>query len=152
MCVSRLLLITANPLTTNIVGWRRALRTLALCPTYISTVININNRYLCTAYKITSAPACGWESIGTWLDFSSVVLAFARVAIERVTAGASIWPAVGTMYQLGLVCKCIMITEFFLSAIPSPQFSNTHFHLSQNLSDLQKYCHAPLVLTLQQHS
>src|SRR5262245_43472681 len=55
------------------------------------------------ASMMTAATALGCDSIGTWLAFSSVVVAFMRVAKKRSSSGAIAWSSVETMYHDGFV-------------------------------------------------
>src|SRR5580765_704043 len=50
---------------------------------------------------MTAATSFGFESIGTWLVSSSVVLAFMRFAKKRSSSGAIAPSSLDTMYQDG---------------------------------------------------
>src|SRR4030095_16929069 len=52
---------------------------------------------------MTAATALGCESIGTWLVFNSVVVAFIRFAKNRSSSGAMALSSLDTMYQDGFV-------------------------------------------------
>src|SRR2546425_6854453 len=67
---------------------------------------------LCTATAavlITSSTCLGWESMGTWLLFTSTVLASMRFAAKRSKSGWTVRSSVATIDQLG----------FDLQAMPS---------------------------------
>jgi hypothetical protein len=53
------------------------------------------------ALRMTSSTACGWESIGTWLERSSTVAAPIRFAADRSSSGWTVRSPAATMYQLG---------------------------------------------------
>src|SRR5712671_5000934 len=65
---------------------------------------------LCTAQAVAAARAavlmscttsCGWETIATWLDGTSMVVAPIRLANRRWASGGSAWSSVATRYQDG---------------------------------------------------
>src|SRR5258705_8912147 len=53
------------------------------------------------ALRITSSTARGWESIGTWLLFTSTVVAAMRFAAKRSKSGWTVRSSVATIDQLG---------------------------------------------------
>src|SRR5271170_416688 len=53
------------------------------------------------ASRITSSTTLGWESMGTWLDATSVTLAPMRFAAKRSKSGWTVRSWVATMDQLG---------------------------------------------------
>src|SRR5271156_4263498 len=55
------------------------------------------------ALWITSSTACGCESIGTWLLFSSTVVAPMRLAQNRCRSGWTARSSAAPMYQVGFV-------------------------------------------------
>src|SRR5262245_26621631 len=55
------------------------------------------------ASMIIPATALGCETRETWLDLSSVVVAFMRLAKKRSSSGEIAWSSVETAYQEGLV-------------------------------------------------
>src|SRR4030095_5093068 len=65
------------------------------------------NRFQCGAFAaasmITAATSFGFESIGTWLVFNSVVVAFTRFAKNRSSSGAIAPSSLDTMYHDGFV-------------------------------------------------
>jgi hypothetical protein len=52
---------------------------------------------------MTAATSFGFESIGTWLVFNSVVVAFMRFAKKRSSSGAIAPSSLDTMYHDGFV-------------------------------------------------
>src|SRR6266487_6658476 len=52
---------------------------------------------------MTAATAFGCESMGTWLVFNSVVVAFMRLAKKRSSSGAIAPSSLDTMYHDGFV-------------------------------------------------
>src|SRR5438552_17924134 len=59
---------------------------------------------------ITAATSFGFESIGTWLGSSSVVVAFIRFAKKRSSSGAIVWSFLPTMYHDGFVFHATLDT------------------------------------------
>ena len=55
------------------------------------------------ASMMTAATSFGFESIGTWLVFNSVVVAFMRCAKKRSSSGAIAPSSLDTMYHDGFV-------------------------------------------------
>src|ERR1700752_2701313 len=53
------------------------------------------------ASRITSSTTLGWESMGTWLEATSTVLAPMRFAAKRSRSGWTVRSWVATMDQLG---------------------------------------------------
>src|ERR1700722_7446218 len=53
------------------------------------------------ALRITSSTARGWDSIGTWLLFTSTVVAPMRFAAKRSSSGLTVRSSVATIDQLG---------------------------------------------------
>jgi hypothetical protein len=54
---------------------------------------------------MTSSTTSGFESMGTWLEVTSIVAAFMRFAAKRCSSGLTVRSWLATMYQLGLVCR-----------------------------------------------
>src|SRR5690349_23642332 len=52
---------------------------------------------------MSCATSPGWETIGTWLDGTSTVVAPIRAANMRSASGGSAWSSVATRYQDGSV-------------------------------------------------
>ena len=63
-----------------------------------------------TAVRITSRTTLGFDSIGTWLVATSVVVAFMRFAAKRCKSGGTVRSWVAMMYQLGFVFHAVPST------------------------------------------
>src|SRR5450432_2540657 len=59
---------------------------------------------------ITADTSLGFDSIGTWLVSSSVVVAFMRFAKKRSSSGAIAWSPLATMYQDGFDFQATYVT------------------------------------------
>src|SRR5205807_4702205 len=55
----------------------------------------------CVAVSMSFATSSGWETIATWLDGTSTVVAPMRLANRRWASGGSAWSSAATRYQDG---------------------------------------------------
>src|SRR5260221_14296328 len=55
----------------------------------------------CAAVLMSCTTSCGWETIATWLDGTSMVVAPIRLANRRWASGGSAWSSAATRYQDG---------------------------------------------------
>src|SRR5258708_11992408 len=53
------------------------------------------------AVLMSCTTSCGWETIATWLDGTSMVVAPIRLANRRWASGGSAWSSAATRYQDG---------------------------------------------------
>jgi hypothetical protein len=62
------------------------------------------------ALRMTSSTAWGFDNIGTWLDVTSVTLAFIRFETKCCRSGGTVWCWVARTYQLGLAFHAVPST------------------------------------------
>src|SRR5260221_1581471 len=55
----------------------------------------------CAAVLMSCTTSCGWETIATWLDGTSTVVAPMRLANRRSASGGIAWSSAATRYQDG---------------------------------------------------
>src|SRR5258708_37929548 len=53
----------------------------------------------CAAVWMSCTTSCGWETIATWLDGTSMVVAPIRPANRRWASGGGAWASAATRYQ-----------------------------------------------------
>src|SRR5437660_4532334 len=80
------------------------------------------------AARITSITRLGFESIGTWLLATSVVVAPIRLATNRSMSGWTVRSFLATMYQLGFDLQAVpFILWLNRSASGTPWVAQTSF-------------------------
>jgi len=65
------------------------------------------------ALRITSMTTSGWESIGTWLLATSVIVAPMRLETQRWRSGCTVWSCVARTYQLGFDFHAMLSASSF---------------------------------------